>query len=209
MKVKFKKTLPNIITISRLVSLMVGFILFIKDKFILSIAFYIYGAISDAFDGYFARKYDAYSKLGKFLDAISDKLYALSLIILSIINGNYIIIIPAFFEIVIAIISYFNLKKNKVTYTERVGKIKTSIMFPMMIVSILSVKIKSLYYLFILLLLLSIYFQIQSIIAYINQLNGKSIESIINYKDKSVKEKTVLLVKEFIYYLFHPILKIK
>lgn len=209
MKVKFKKTLPNIITISRLVSLMVGFILFIKDKFILSIAFYIYGAISDAFDGYFARKYDAYSKLGKFLDAISDKLYALSLIILSIINGNYIIIIPALFEIVIAIISYFNLKKNKVTYTERVGKIKTSIMFPMMIVSILSVKIKSLYYLFILLLLLSIYFQIQSIIAYINQLNGKSIESIINYKDKSVKEKTVLLVKEFIYYLFHPILKIK
>lgn len=209
MKIKFTKALPNIITITRLISLVVGFVCFIKSKFLLSIAFYIYGAISDAFDGYFARKFNAYSKFGKFLDAISDKLYALSLIILSIINYNYIIIVPAFFEIVIAIITYFNLKKNKVTYTERVGKIKTAIMFPMMIASILSIKIKWLYYLFILLLILSVYFQIQSIIAYINQLNGKSMESIINYKDKSVKEKVVLLVKEFIYYLFHPVLKIK
>ena len=79
---KLKRNIPNIITISRIVSLILGFVFFIKNKIILSLIFYIYGAVSDAFDGYFARKLSAYSKFGQYLDAISDKLYFLSLIII-------------------------------------------------------------------------------------------------------------------------------
>ena len=51
---KLKKQLPNIITISRVISLVVGFILFMKGNIILSLVFYIYGAISDSIDGYLA-----------------------------------------------------------------------------------------------------------------------------------------------------------
>ena len=75
MKNKIKKQIPNIITISRIISLIIGLIFFCQEKFILALIFYIYGAISDFLDGYFARKFNAYSKLGKYLDAISDKLY--------------------------------------------------------------------------------------------------------------------------------------
>ena len=79
---KFKKNIPNIITISRIISLILGFIFFIKDNIVVSLILYIYGAVSDMIDGYLARKLDAYSKMGQYLDAISDKLYFLSLIII-------------------------------------------------------------------------------------------------------------------------------
>lgn len=87
---KLKRNIPNIITISRIVSLILGFVFFIKNKIILSLIFYIYGAISDALDGYFARKLSAYSKFGQYLDAISDKLYFLSLIIILLIYKYYL-----------------------------------------------------------------------------------------------------------------------
>ena len=41
-----------------------------KGNTILSLIFYIYGAISDSIDGYFARKLNAYTKFGQYLDAI-------------------------------------------------------------------------------------------------------------------------------------------
>lgn len=56
MMYKLKKQLPNIITLSRIISLVVGFVLFMNGNMILSLIFYIYGAISDSIDGYFARK---------------------------------------------------------------------------------------------------------------------------------------------------------
>ena len=91
---KLKRNIPNIITISRIISLILGFIFFVNDEIILSIIFYVYGGISDAFDGYFARKLSAYTKFGQYLDAISDKLYFLSLIIILLIYGNYLVILP-------------------------------------------------------------------------------------------------------------------
>ena len=107
MKNKIKKQIPNIITISRIISLIIGLIFFCQEKFILALIFYIYGAISDFLDGYFARKFNAYSKLGKYLDAISDKLYSFSVMILLIIFRNILVIIPLILEI---IISYINFK---------------------------------------------------------------------------------------------------
>ena len=101
MMYKLKKQLPNIITISRIISLVVGFILFMEGNTILSLIFYIYGAISDSIDGYFARKLNAYTKFGQYLDAISDKLYFLSLIIILLVNKKYLIILPMIMELII------------------------------------------------------------------------------------------------------------
>lgn len=206
---RLKKLLPNIITISRIIALVLGFIFFIKEKFIFSLIAYFYGAVSDAFDGYFARKFNAYTKFGGFLDAISDKIYFLSIAILAIIYGNYFVIISIVLEIVIALINYFSIRKNKKVFTERVGKIKTSIAFPMLIVALLCVKIKPFYYLFIPLFILSIYFEIQCIVTYINQYNGKNNEEVVSLKEMNFSERMRLLLKEFWGYIVHPILKIK
>ena len=205
---RFKKMLPNIITISRIISLILGFIFFIKDNILISLILYVYGAVSDSIDGYLARRLDAYSKLGQYLDAISDKLYFLSLIIILLLNKKYLIIIPFIMEIIISIINYLIIKKNKKVFTERVGKFKTTLFMITLILGIISIKIYSFRYPYIVFLVLTIYFHIETIFAYINQYNGNSSEKIVSFKGKSIIERIRLLLKEFIYYIVKPI-KIK
>lgn len=202
---KLKRNIPNIITISRIVSLILGFVFFIKNKIILSLIFYIYGAVSDAFDGYFARKLSAYSKFGQYLDAISDKLYFLSLIIILLIYKYYLIVIPLIIELIISVINYLILKKNKKVFTERVGKFKTTLLIIDLILGIISIKIKEIIYPHITILLLVLYFEFQTVFAYINQLNNKSKEKIVSFKGKNVIERIKLLLEEFIYYIKKPI----
>lgn len=205
---RFKKMLPNIITISRIISLILGFIYFIKDNILISLILYVYGAVSDSIDGYLARRLDAYSKLGQYLDAISDKLYFLSLIIILLLNKKYLIIIPFIMEIIISIINYLIIKKNKKVFTERVGKFKTTLFMITLILGIISIKIYSFMYPYIVFLVLTIYFHIETIFAYINQYNGNSSEKKVSFKGKSIIERIRLLLKEFIYYIVKPI-KIK
>lgn len=212
MKEKIKHILPNVITLSRVLALVLGFILFVNEKVFIAICLYIYGSVSDAIDGYLARKWNAYSRLGSYLDALSDKFYALSIIIISLLNKNYFIILIAVLELIITIINYKSLKKNKETKTERVGKFKMTFEFLTLIVSLISIKFKRLYYVFILLLIFTLYFGVQSINAYINQLNNKKQNLIItekDYKGKSNIEKVKLLLREFKYYLLNPVKIIK
>ena len=202
---KLKRNIPNIITTSRIVSLILGFVFFIKNKIILSLIFYIYGAVSDALDGYFARKLSAYSKFGQYLDAISDKLYFLSLIIILLIYKYYLMVIPLIIELIISVINYLILKKNKKVFTERVGKFKTTLLIIDLILGIISIKIKEIIYPHIIILLLVLYFEFQTVFAYINQLNNKSKEKIVSFKGKNVIERIKLLLEEFIYYIKKPI----
>lgn len=206
---KLKRNIPNIITISRIISLILGFIFFVNDEIILSIIFYVYGGISDAFDGYFARKLSAYTKFGQYLDAISDKLYFLSLIIILLIYGNYLVILPLIMEIIISIVNYLILKKNKKVFTERVGKFKTTLLMIDLIIGVLAIKINYFIYPYIIFLLLTLYFQIQTIFAYINQLNNKSSEKIVSFKEKKINERIIFLIKEFICYVINPVTIIK
>ncbi len=206
---KFKKNIPNIITISRIISLVLGFIFFIKDNIVVSLILYIYGAVSDMIDGYLARKLDAYSKMGQYLDAISDKLYFLSLIIILLLNKNYLIIIPFIMEIIISVINYLTIRKYKTVFTERVGKHKTTLLMLTLILGVLTIKINNLKYMYILFLLLTTYFHIQTIIAYINQLNNKSNKIVLDLKDKKIQEKIIILSKEFIQFIIKPVKIIK
>lgn len=206
---KLKKQIPNIITITRIISSILAVLLFIKGKTALSVVLYIYGAISDTIDGYLARKYSLVSKLGKYLDAICDKLYTLSIIILGLMYGNYLMLILLIFESAIAIINYLILRKNGKNYTERVGKFKTILLFITMILGLIATKEKYSYYLFILFLFFTVYFQIQSVFAYLNQLNNKTSEVEINFNNKKMSEKIKLLFKEFTNYLRNPVKIIK
>ena len=206
---KLKRNIPNIITISRIISLILGFIFFVNDKIILSIIFYVYGGISDAFDGYFARKLSAYTKFGQYLDAISDKLYFLSLIIILLIYGNYLVLLPLTMEIIISIVNYLILRKNKKVFTERVGKFKTTLLMIDLIIGIIAIRINYFIYPYIVFLILTLYFHFQTIFAYINQLNNKSSEKIVSFKGKKIKERVIFLVKEFIYYITNPVTIIK
>lgn len=208
MVAKVKKIIPNLITTFRLLSVVTGFVLFLNGKVLLAVLVYILGSVSDAFDGYFARKWNAQSTFGGLLDAASDKLYAFSIIILLLLNHNYLILIIFGLELVIVIINYLSAKQNGSVHTERVGKFKMTFEFILLIVSLLEIKYKFMIYPFFLLFFLTVYFQIECINAYINQKNKKEDSYVIDYQNKSVIEKTKLLFEEFIHYLLHPV-KIK
>lgn len=170
MKNKIIKNIPNMITISRISASFLACIMFILGNFPVSLGFYVYAACSDAVDGYFARKLNATSELGRKLDAISDKLFVASLIFPSIIMGNYLMLLPLVLE---ARISYINLKATKLTnraITEKVGKLKTIVLFPAIILGFIATKVPSMYFVLFPFLITSINLQGKTIEASQNQL---------------------------------------
>ncbi|MEK6734756.1 MAG: CDP-diacylglycerol--glycerol-3-phosphate 3-phosphatidyltransferase [Pseudomonadota bacterium] len=79
------KSLPNILTISRIVSIPLILVFFyIGGKYgeAISASLFLLACITDFLDGYLARTFAIQSKLGRFLDPIADKLLIGSVIVL-------------------------------------------------------------------------------------------------------------------------------
>ena len=91
-------TIPNILTLSRIVVIPVLMVGFYMEQplggWVAGIVF-AFAAITDFFDGYLARTSGTVSKIGKFLDPIADKLMVGAVIILvvafDIVDGLHII----------------------------------------------------------------------------------------------------------------------
>lgn len=214
MKNKIIKNIPNALTTSRIISSIVGAISFILGNYYLSFGTYIYGAISDCIDGFTARKLNAYSELGRKLDAISDKLFALSLLVPSIISGNILMLIPLIYEIKIA---HTNYKSEKLGYkpaTIRLGKFKTTLLFPTIITGLLATIKPELYYLLGVLLPITTVLQSKTATMYENILNDNIKGINVNYDLKpnqstNAVDKVKDLSNEFTYHLCAPITKNK
>jgi len=92
--------LANALTISRIVSVPVIVILLFFDSFtpsIIAAVLFTAATITDYLDGYFARKYQMESDLGKLLDPLADKLLIASVLIMLIPLGR----VPAWIAVVI------------------------------------------------------------------------------------------------------------
>src|SRR5690349_760050 len=75
-RMKPEFNLPNIITASRIILTPAFIVLLVSDHSILvqlSAAVFIVAAISDWYDGWYARKYNAMSAFGRFFDPLADK----------------------------------------------------------------------------------------------------------------------------------------
>ena len=71
-------TFINILTLSRIFLAALIFILLMSsDGYFLALVLFFVAGITDYFDGYFARKYNATSQLGEILDPIADKILIL------------------------------------------------------------------------------------------------------------------------------------
>lgn len=165
-----KKNIPNVVTSSRIVACILGAVFFTIGNIPASVACYVYGAVSDAVDGFLARKLNAVTKLGKKLDPISDKIFALSLMIPAIILGNTLMIIPLTFESIIGIVNAYAELKYQKTYTEKIGKLKTIVLFPTMILGLLTTLYPNITIVFLPSLFASAKLQADSFKAYMKQL---------------------------------------
>ena len=74
-------TIPNLITIARLLGVPLIVWLMIADRFVEATVLFIVAAISDAADGFIAKRFGATSELGAYLDPIADKALLVSVFV--------------------------------------------------------------------------------------------------------------------------------
>jgi CDP-diacylglycerol--glycerol-3-phosphate 3-phosphatidyltransferase len=90
---KIMTTLINILTFSRILLAAVIFLLLMSsDGYVMALILFFAAGITDYFDGYLARKYNAVSQMGEILDPIADKILILFILFGLAINlSSYLI----------------------------------------------------------------------------------------------------------------------
>ena len=128
-KEKRRKQIPNILTLIRGIVAPITIIpAVINKKICLAFILIAICALTDSFDGWYARNRDAQSEFGALLDSICDKLFVLTLAFpLVFIHTEWIIGILIFELIISSINSYSRLKGYDV-HSIKMGKIKTIVL---------------------------------------------------------------------------------
>ena len=130
--------LPNILTFMRmLLTFATAVLLFVDIQYFAAAAFAVYfiAGISDWFDGYIARKYNIVTTIGKFMDALSDKimivtmfmtLFALNLYHNWTAFALFCAVVSMAREFYISGVRMIASKKGAVIAAETVGKYKAA-----------------------------------------------------------------------------------
>ena len=136
-----KKQIPNMLTASRLLAPLFIIPSALCGNLVLTLLFTSLFGLTDAFDGYIARKYNTTSEFGRKLDPITDKVFATSLLIpLTIYNPLMILTLGC--EAIIASINVNMQLNNKRPKTVKIGKIKTWSLFITIALSYINFAIK-------------------------------------------------------------------
>ena len=128
-------TLINILTLSRILLAAIIFVLLMSpDQYLLALVLFFLAGVTDYFDGYLARKYNAVSQLGEILDPIADKILILFVLFGLAVNlSSYLIgFIGAIIitrEIWVGALRDLNARNGKsdVTKVTFLAKIKTTV----------------------------------------------------------------------------------
>jgi len=136
------KNLPNILTVARiLLTPLCIYFLFchyyldiegFSSNALASLLIFIIASLTDAFDGYYARKHNLVSKLGTFLDPLADKIMVVSIFICflymySNVVDIYILLMIVFRDVFVTFIRMFMEYKGQTMITSGLSKIKTTV----------------------------------------------------------------------------------
>ena len=129
------KWIPNFLTSTRILLVPVFLYCLFTDFShgkLLALIVFISAAITDAYDGKIARKYDIESKFGVFFDPLADKLLVLSafygfmfLPVLSTTIKLWMIILISFRDILVTLMRTLMQYKGVTMITSKAGKLKT------------------------------------------------------------------------------------
>ena len=131
MKEKIRKlfsnvwTIPNVLTIIRIILIPVFVVLFFKGRKMAALAVFCAASLTDMLDGYLARKLNQITDFGKLFDPLADKLMVLTAMVCQTFWGPLplvAVIIVAAKELVMVLGGVFMLSKNVVVYSNYFGK---------------------------------------------------------------------------------------
>ena len=118
-------TIPNVLTMIRLILVPVFVVLFLRGHKMASLAVFVAASLTDMLDGYLARKLHQITDFGKLFDPLADKLMVLSAMVCQGIAGVFpwsAIIIVACKELLMVLGGLFMLNRDVVVYSNYVGK---------------------------------------------------------------------------------------
>lgn len=183
----YKKIIPNILTVSRLVLTPIIIIFGFFQQYTLVIILAIICALTDLFDGKLARKWQTVSDKGAKLDVIADKTFSIGLT-LCLVKSVEKLLLPLFLEIGIGLFNlYYYYTKSHRNTVLMVGKFKTTALFISIIASMICIFYPKIIFLRDGFILATINLQILCLIFY--------FQHYYNYEDDKTLEKTKTVIK--------------
>ena len=131
MKEKIRKlfsnvwTIPNVLTIIRIILIPVFVVLFFRGEKIAALCVFCAASLTDMLDGYLARKLNQITDFGKLFDPLADKLMVLTAMACQTFWGPLplvAVIVVALKELVMVLGGVFMLSKGVVVYSNYFGK---------------------------------------------------------------------------------------
>ena len=128
-------SLINLLTFTRIIFAIIIFLfLALKNYYFFALVLFLIAGLTDYFDGFLARKYNASSQIGEILDSLADKILIIFLFFGLAVNlSSFLIGLAGSLiitrEIWISALRDFNARNNNVNATKviYIAKIKTSI----------------------------------------------------------------------------------
>jgi cardiolipin synthase len=90
-------TIPNIITIARLLIVPLVIVMILQARWTPAFVLFVLAGVSDAVDGFIARRFDMQSELGAYIDALADKALLVSIYVTLSVVG----VLPAWLAVVV------------------------------------------------------------------------------------------------------------
>ena len=121
-------TIPNVLTMSRLVMIPIFVILYMNGQPYWALGVFCLASQTDCFDGLLARKLNQITNFGKLFDPLADKLMVISALVCHVIKGVFpwpALAIIAVKELLMVIGGAVLLKKGVVAYANMYGKVAT------------------------------------------------------------------------------------
>ena len=197
------KQIPNVLTTLRLLAPLIIIPAFALSNFPLAFSSIVIFSLTDAADGFIARKFKLTSELGRDLDAIADKVFSGTLLI-SLCTLNPVYIINLIFELAIGSTCAYKKTHNVDMRTCIIGKIKTIILDILVILGIGSVFIDIPEIILSVIVSLSATLQAITLKEYIEYKEPKEEKNTINIeqskadtKEESTNEKTLSFPKYY------------
>lgn len=131
----------NLISFSRFLLLPFTLLFLLNDAYILGLVFIIIIWVSDLLDGYFARKRNEISELGKIIDPLADKLSVAGIVLVLLYKEMvplWFVIIVIFRDLLILIGAlYLKYRKNIVLQSDITGKLTVFVIGFTMLIMVL------------------------------------------------------------------------